>query len=95
MSAPAHGEIEGNDRVTLMYLAAYALPFVIGSLAWASPAARVWLLDHNVLVATDRAVWVLPGLDAGLDLARLVLLIAIVSLLVVVPAWSRIRRRRS
>lgn len=86
--------IDDDDRVVLVHLAAFALPLVMGSLAWVFPAVRQWLVHHEVLLPAAQAIWVLPGLDAGLDLARLALVVVIVLLVVAAPIWARLRRRR-
>lgn len=38
--------------------------------------AAAWLLERNILVPSAEALWTLPGLEAGLDLRRIVATIA-------------------
>lgn len=88
--------IDADDEFSLILLA----PAVLGALVAASPVlaamATDWLVAHQVLVAASASpVWALPGADgAGLDVRRLVMLVAVGVVLVAVGC-SGLRHQRS
>lgn len=95
MSFDRHRDrIDDEDRVALIYIAAYGLPLLLGSMAWILPSVQTWMVEKGILVASGQALWVLPGLSAGLDLARIVIVAAVVVLAVAAPLAMRPRRGR-
>lgn len=75
---------EDRDRLALMFTGPSLLVGLFGG-TWSWLAARgreatAWLIQHNLLVPADQAL--IKIYDAGLDLARCVLIGAIVVLII-------------
>lgn len=91
----ATSEEDKNDETTLlMMLCGGGLPVVVALLGTLFDRVRTFLLEKGIVVLPEQALWVLPGLDAGLDLLRIVIVAAAFLLLVVAPGLA-IRKRRS
>lgn len=80
---------EEMDRIMLVVLAMLFGPGIIATFV---PKVRdqlaQWLLESNVLVPANRALFEVPGLGAGPDLRRL----AIAMLVLALAAWVVVRR---
>lgn len=83
------------DMVVVVILVAAASPVLLSILLGRWLELIDWLVAHHVLAsaATD-PILVVPRTDgAGLDLARICIVTAIVALVVVAGVWSRQLRR--
>lgn len=90
---------EDQDLYALIFTGPILLAGLLGSAGawiWArGTQATAWLIEHNVLVPGDQAL--IPIMDAGLDLARCVLLGAVTFLVLwgTIASATRARRRRA
>lgn len=83
-----------DEATVLMMVFGTGLPVLLGVLAAVVDGVRTWLIENSILLVPERSVWVLPGVDAGLDGLRIVILAGAVGLLVVAPALV-LRQRRA
>lgn len=70
-----------------VFLAPVFFPRVIANV-------EAWLLQRSVLVGANEAMVTIPGMDAGLDVRRVVVLIAAVVALIALTHGSRRARRQ-
>lgn len=82
-----------DEAALLMLMCGGGLPVVIAFLSAMFDGVRTWLIDKGILLEPEQSLWVLPGLDAGLDLFRIVLVVAFLGLVVLAPALLARTRR--
>ena len=89
---------DDKDRIALILTGPTLLIAAFGGSTWWIKAkglqATAWLMDNNILVAKDQAM--IPILDAGLDLPRIALIVAVGVLLLgfsILMLRNAIRRR--
>lgn len=83
-----------DEAAVLMLVGGTGLPLILGVLASTFDGVRLWLIDKGILLVPAESLWVLPGIDAGLDFLRIVFLVAAVALFVLAPVLA-IRKRRA
>lgn len=88
---------DDKDRMALILTGPTLLIAFFGGSTWWIKAkgmqATAWLMDNNVLVAKDHAT--IPILDAGLDVPRIALIVAVVVLLLTASVMMMRRGLRS
>lgn len=82
-----------DDAITLALLLVGAGGFGLFSIGTFLRPARVWMLEHGILVSGEKVFMPLVD-DVGLDIWRLVAVAGAV-LVIAVVAWSFFRRRIS
>lgn len=87
-------EQKDDEAAILMMVCGTGLPVIITLLGTMFDGVRTWLIAKGIVLAPEASVWVLPGINAGLDALRIVIVVAAVALLVVAPALL-IRQRRT
>jgi peptidoglycan/LPS O-acetylase OafA/YrhL len=87
-------QMSSEDQLTLLMVAPFVLGMAFAALPAMSAKATAWLVAHNLLVAAAQSpLYAVPGGDgAGLDLRRIVLVVALLSVAAAL-AFSGIRRR--
>lgn len=88
--------LSDDDLLALMFVSPFLIPIAIGLVPGWAEKTGTWLRDHHILVDPVDAMWVLPGLDAGVDGRRLVLCAAITAILLagMATAGRAAHRRR-
>ena len=74
--------LNDNDLLALIFLSPFLLPLALTLVPQWRDTAATWLLDHQVLVTAADAWWVLPGIDAGVDGRRLIIVTAVAVILI-------------
>lgn len=80
------------EQIILFVAALVAIPLVIGALPALIGPVEDWLVGHSILVTTNVA-WQLPGMNSGLDIPRIVIVIAAVA--AVAAALVKMVRKRA
>lgn len=89
------GEEQKDDEAALlMMMCGGGLPILMALLARMFDGVRVWLIERHILLEPADSLWIIPGVEAGLDLLRIVAVLAFVGLVVVAPAMV-VRSRRA
>lgn len=90
------GSESDRDDEAIVWTFAFGtgLPIILGVLAAGFNGVRAWLIEKGILLVPSESLWVLPAIDAGLDLLRIVILVAALALFVVAPALA-VHKRRS
>lgn len=87
------GAAMGDDEFTLMLVGIFAWPMLAGVAYWGWSQGGTWLVKHQILVSAKAGpLLTIPGMaDAGLDSARLTIVVGLIAL-AVVASVAGIRR---
>lgn len=89
------GSSPDEELLTIKLLATFGLPVAVAYVTAQVDRAQQWALQHSVVVSADRAWWLVPGTDVGLDAVRtVVLVLAVGGLAAVVWAFTSAGRAR-
>lgn len=84
------------ETILMVVVGVVAAPFVLAGVgAYLSTDVRSWLIEHEILVPAYEAVWAIPGMDAGLDLGRIALFVAVLLLVFCIVWFVRSMARKT
>ena len=92
----AGGSMSDNDILWLLILLPFAAPAGLAMLPGVRDGVVEWLVQHGVLVAAaEDPWWTIPGIGAGIDVRRLVVVaVVMIGLLTCLLSWVQATRRR-